>query len=151
LPDGFREQHLFEDGHRVVVRKNHPVIKKRMDLKAYLGVEHVLVSLGGDLEGIVDEALTKLGKRRRLVAGLPFFLPALSTVARTDMVATIPSRLATVFAEFFGLNVFQPPIQLPTYGASAIWHERNDNNELIRWMLERVIAVLSLRECGGDG
>lgn len=35
----------------VIARKHHPVIKRKIDLKAYLDVAHMLVTLGGDLEG----------------------------------------------------------------------------------------------------
>ena len=71
LPGSFREKSLFKDDHRVVARIGHPLIGDELDLETYLRVEHALVSLGGDLEGVVDKALAKLGRKRRLVAGLP--------------------------------------------------------------------------------
>ena len=151
LPKGIRGQKLFEESHRVVVRKGHPVIGRKLDLKRFLAVEHLLVSLGADLEGVVDQALAKLGKQRKLVAAMPFFRPAIATVARTDLVTTIPSRHANVFADTFRLNVYRPPVAMPPYTATIAWHERNDNNELIRWMIARVTQVLASRECGGEG
>jgi DNA-binding transcriptional LysR family regulator len=151
LPKGLHGQKLFEETYRVVARKGHPLIKKRMDLKTFLEAEHILVSLAGDLEGVADSALAKLGKQRKLVAAMPFFLPAMATVARTDLIATIPSRHAAAFADSFRLNVFTSPVALPNYTASIIWHERNDNNALIRWMIGQLADVLASRECGGDG
>ena len=150
LPKGLRGQTLFEESYRVVARKGHPLIKKKMDLKTFLAAEHVLVSLGGDLEGVADAALAKLGKQRKLVAAMPFFLPAMATVARTDLIATIPSRHAAAFAETFRLNVFASPVTLSNYTAAIVWHERNDNNALIRWMTSQIANVLASRECGGD-
>lgn len=150
LPKGIRGQKLFDETHRLVVRKGHPVIGRTVDMKRFLAVEHILVSLGGDLEGVVDQALAKIGKQRKLVAAMPFFLPAIATVARTDLVTTIPSRHAKVFADTFRLNVLRPPLAIPGYTAAVVWHERNDNNALIRWMIAKVTQVLASRECGGD-
>jgi DNA-binding transcriptional LysR family regulator len=80
---------------------------------------------------------------------MPFFLPAIATVARTDLITTIPSRHATVFAETFRLNVFRPPVVIPSYTAAIVWHERDDNSALIRWMISQIAEVLASRECGG--
>jgi DNA-binding transcriptional LysR family regulator len=151
LPRGLRGQKLFEESYRVVARKGHPLIRKRMDLETFLAAEHLLVSLAGDLEGVADAALAKLGRQRKLVAAMPFFLPAMATVARTDLIATIPSRHAIAFADSFQLDVFASPVALQNYAAGVIWHERNDNNALIRWMIDQIAAVLTLRECGGAG
>jgi DNA-binding transcriptional LysR family regulator len=151
LPKGLRGQKLFEETHRVVARKGHPLIRQKLDLKTFLAAEHLLVSFGGDLEGVVDQALAKLGKQRKLVAAMPFFLPAIATVAKTDLITTVPSRHALAFAETFRLNVYAPPIQIPRYMTGIVWHERNDGNALIRWTIGQLADVLASRECGGDG
>ncbi len=149
LQKGLTGKILFEDGHRAIVRKGHPTITKALSLKAFLAADHILVSLGGDLEGVVDKALSRIGKQRRVVSGFPFFLPALSTVSRTDLIATVPRRPALAFAGTFGLNVFKCPVEIPTYQASAIWHRRNENNELLKWVLARIELALATAECGG--
>jgi DNA-binding transcriptional LysR family regulator len=149
LPTGIRGEKLFDETHRVVARKGHPQIRRGMDLKTFLAAEHLLVSLGGDLEGVVDQALARMGRQRKLVAAMPFFLPAIATVARTDLITTIPSRHALVFADTFRLNVFAPPIAIPGYKAAIVWHERNDDNALIRWTRDQIAEVLASPECGG--
>jgi hypothetical protein len=64
-----------------VARKRHPILKK-MNLKSFLSVEHILVSLGGDLEGVVDQALAKTRQTKEAcVLACRFFLPAVATVA----------------------------------------------------------------------
>jgi DNA-binding transcriptional LysR family regulator len=150
VPEGLESRTLFADGHRVISRKGHPFVRARkLSLETYLKPAHILVSLGGGLEGIVDRALTKRNAKRRVIAGIPYFLPAIATVATTDLISTIPARHALAFAERFSLNVHEPPIELPQYRAVLVWHRRHARSQLIQWFTTRLEAVLKLPQCGG--
>lgn len=62
IPEGLESRVLFTDSHRVISRKRHPVIGgRKLTLETYLKPAHILVSLGGGLEGIVDRALARRG------------------------------------------------------------------------------------------
>jgi DNA-binding transcriptional LysR family regulator len=141
LPEGMRAQILFEDGHRVVARKGHPLLRRPLDLERYLAAEHVLVSLDGDLRGVVDRALAQKKLKRKLAAAVPYFLPALAIAARTDLIATVPRRYAEAFAADFQLRLMPPPIAIPSHRVSAVWHERNDKSGLIKWVVEELVAL----------
>jgi DNA-binding transcriptional LysR family regulator len=144
-PEGLESRVLFSDGHSVISRKGHPVVKgRKLSLEKYLKPDHILVSLGGDLEGVVDRALAKKGVRRNVVAGIPYFLPAIATVAATDLISTVPSRHARAFSRLFGLNVHKPPIELPNYRAVLVWNKRNNESKLIRWFADRIENVAKL-------
>jgi DNA-binding transcriptional LysR family regulator len=143
VQEGMRARLLFEDTHVVVARMDHPVIHGTIDLDGFLAADHVLVSLGGDLEGIADRALARRGLKRRLAGAIPYFLPALATVARTDLIATLPRRHAEAFATSFRLQVLAPPIELNPYRVSAVWHERNATNQLIAWVVEQLVGITS--------
>jgi DNA-binding transcriptional LysR family regulator len=150
VPEGLESRTLFADGHRVISRKGHPVIKgRKLSLDAYLKPAHILVSLGGGLEGIVDRALARRNTKRRVIAVIPYFLPAIAAVATTDLVSTIPARHAAAFAERFSLNVHEPPIELPQYRAVLVWHRRQARSQLIQWFTTRLETVLALPQCGG--
>jgi DNA-binding transcriptional LysR family regulator len=143
VQEAMRARLLFEDTHVVIARKDHPRIRGIIDLDGFLAADHILVSLGGDLEGIVDRALARRGLRRRLTSAMPYFLPALATVSRTDLIATVPRRHARAFAEDFRLQVLDPPIELNPYRVSAVWHERNASSPLIAWVVEQLVHVTS--------
>jgi hypothetical protein len=91
---------------------HHPNFKKAMSLKQYLAAQHIVVSFDGSVSGIVDAILAKEGYSRRLVAAVPYFSTALETVATSDLIATIPSRLAKAFATRLGLRLYAPPIDI---------------------------------------
>lgn len=139
--EGFLSKILFEDDHVVIARRDHPALVGGLDLATFLRLDHILVTLGGDLEGIVDRALARLGLVRRLVAGVPYFMPALAIVSRTDIIATIPRRHAEAFRADFGLCTFVPPLALPSYRVGVAWHARNAGSGLIQWVIEALAAT----------
>jgi DNA-binding transcriptional LysR family regulator len=141
VQEGMHARLLFEDTHAVIARIDHPTIRGAIDLDGFLAADHMLVSLGGDLEGIADRALERRGLKRRLAGAVPYFLPALATVARSDLIATVPRRHAMAFAEDFRLQILDPPIKLNPHRVSAVWHERNATSPLIAWVVEQLVAV----------
>jgi DNA-binding transcriptional LysR family regulator len=143
--EGLSARLLLEDDHVVVARRDHPVIRRKLDLKSFARVDHLLVTLGGGLEGIVDRALARQDLKRRLVAGVPYFMPALAIVSRTDVIATIPRRHAEAFAADFALRIFEPPLELPSYRVAVAWHARNAKSGLIQWVVEALADIAGPR------
>lgn len=138
LPRSFREIELYEETYSVVMRKGHPLEKQPLDLATYVNAVHLIVSPSGDLSGIVDTELAKQGRSRNVPISVPQFLPALSIVATTDLIATLPNRLVVRHADQYGLSTSPPPIHIRPFTVSAILHERNAKNPMLEW----VISVL---------
>jgi DNA-binding transcriptional LysR family regulator len=136
-PD-FVAQPLFDETFRVVCRKRHPRIGTRLSLQTYVACDHVLVSLGGDFDGVADRALREMGLSRRVVASIPHFVPALATVAETDVIATVPARLAELYAVRLGLKTFRPPLKLPSFNVRIFRHRRDRNDATLDWICARL-------------
>ena len=135
LPRSIRKIDLYDEGYSVVMRKGHPLSSRTMDITAYLGAEHLIVSPRGDLAGIVDEELQKLGQARRVVMAVPQFLPALSIVSTTDLIATLPARLVACQAKTYQLVAHPTPIPVRSFTVSALLHERNASNPMHNWVI----------------
>lgn len=135
LPQVFHAKPLYGQDYRVVARSGHPLVGQSLDLETYCACRHLVVSPSGDLDGIVDEVLADRGLRREVAAALPLFMPALETAATTDLVATLPERLVSIYAHRFGLTVHQPPLPLREIVISAVVHRRNAANPLHRWLV----------------
>jgi DNA-binding transcriptional LysR family regulator len=138
IGDRFLSCVLYEDDYAVVVRGGHAGIGKKLTFADYVNAHHIVVSLDGSVSGIVDRVLARDGHSRKLVAAVPFFTTALATVARSDLIATVPRRLAEAFAPPFGLRVLEPPISIRPYRVSIVWHERNDKSALHSWIIAEV-------------
>lgn len=110
------------------------------DPARWAALPHVLVAPGGRPGGPVDSALAALGLRRRIALTLSNFLAALDIVATTDLVLTLPGRLAAALAPP-GLLHRPPPLALPPIRLLALWHPRVDAEPGHQWLRERLPVV----------
>jgi DNA-binding transcriptional LysR family regulator len=115
-PDRFGVEELSRDGYGVVMRKNHPLAEEKLTLARYAAASHLLVTPRGDPRGFVDEQLAEKGLTRRIALTVNQFASAAPIVAATDLVATLPMRMAAIGAKRFGLVIRDAPI-LPPRGA----------------------------------
>src|ERR1700755_2199179 len=69
---------------------------RRLTLKQYLEFQHVLVEIREGQQALVDRALSQLGAKRHVACTLPFFVPAIFAIAQTDLILTVPRRLAKI-------------------------------------------------------
>jgi DNA-binding transcriptional LysR family regulator len=135
-------QLLYEEGFLVAGRSKALPQAPQVTLDDYCNADHILISPGGDLRGIVDTALEALGRSRRIVLGLPAFLPALAVAARCDAIVTLPARVARSFAPGFGLVLAEPPLTIRRFNISVFWHRRNDRDPRILWLRQQLAAII---------
>ena len=112
-------QLLYEEGFVVAGSSQALPAAPKLSLDDYCAADHILISPEGDLRGIADTALEALGRSRRIVLGLPAFLPALAAAAQCNAVVTLPSRVAKAFAPGFGLVLAEPPLAIRRFNNSA--------------------------------
>ncbi|SFK48040.1 LysR family transcriptional regulator [Lysobacter sp. cf310] len=137
-PEGLRRRALFTERYVLVGRAGHPRLKRRPTLAQFCALEHVIVSPdGGGFHGVTDEALAPLGLARRVVLSVPHFLFVKSVVASTDLVALLPERLVR---DAPTLRVVEPPLELPGYEMSMLWHERSHRDPAQRWLRDHIAA-----------
>jgi len=58
-------------------------------------------------------------------------------VARTDLVAMLPSRLVTERSD--RIRVIEPPIRIPPFEMAIVWHERTHADARQTWLREQVM------------
>jgi DNA-binding transcriptional LysR family regulator len=133
-PAAFRRQTLFRDGFACLVRADHPAVADRLTLDDYVALGHILISPRSRDGGFVDRALAELGKERRVALLVPHFLVAPLVAATTDLVVTMPRSIAGRVAAGSGLRVLDPPIELPGFAISQMWHERVHDDTAHAWL-----------------
>jgi DNA-binding transcriptional LysR family regulator len=141
LGGDFLSDKLFEEDFVVVMRAEAAPREGGLSLEAYLAARHLVVSPGGDLHGVVDDALMSQGLSRRVVLAAPLFLPALAAAAETGLFATLPRRLASSFAEKFGLVALEPPLNVRRFAVSAVRHRRDARSPMIDWLVGALRAA----------
>ena len=124
-----------------VVREGHPAVKGRLTRQQLVELPHALIGIGERGGAPVDDALAALGERRRVALRLPHFLAAPLIVAETDLVLTLPRRLAHRLAAIAPLVVHEPPVDVRGFDVHQIWHERRQRDPAHAWLRARVAEV----------
>ena len=81
-----------------------------------------------------------------LPSGAALLLPAQTSVegeilARTELIVTVPSRVAALFARTGDFKVLPLPLRMPSFEVRLHWHQRFHQDPANRWLRE-VMAEL---------
>jgi len=135
VPPNMKAKLLIKERFVMAQRKGHPRGTAPLDLDAYCGLRHILVSTsGGSFSGFMDEHLQRLGRRREVVLSLQQFTLVPELLAASDYVCTCPSRLAARFAD--RLDAFELPFEAQGFTLCAAWHPRNHADPANLWLRE---------------
>lgn len=142
-PAGFRRQRLYSDSFVCALRRGHPMLRKSksLTLEQFVQLPHAFITVTGSGRGAVDQALEKLGKQRRIALRVPQFLAAPRIVAQTDLILTLPRRLAAMMAEQEALVLIDPPLKLAEFQISQLWHERQQSDPRHRWLRDAMVRA----------
>lgn len=132
-PADLHARRLFDERYACVLRADHPdAAAGRLSLDRFCELDHALVSYtGGSFCGVTDEALARIGRRRRVTLSVMSFLVLPEILRESDLIAVVPRRLAT---HSDGLAILDPPLDVPGFTKTAAWHERTHRAPGHRWV-----------------
>ena len=135
---------LFRDDFVVLLRRGHPILRRRgaLTLDRFLSLPQVSIAPGGRPGSAADDALARIGKRRRVALRVPNFLVAPLVVASSDLIGLFPARLARTQAAALALEVRPPPLELTGFDIHLAWHERFRHDAGHAWF-RRVLAEVA--------
>jgi DNA-binding transcriptional LysR family regulator len=136
LTTGMRQQPLFREHYVCMLRADHPVIGAKISLKQFREAAHVLVSYAGTGHQVIEETFVAEGLSARIAARVPHFLVVPMILARTDLIVTVPSRVAAVFARLGNFKVLKLPLSMPSFEVRLHWHQRFHQDPANRWLRE---------------
>ncbi len=139
-PERLRMRPLFDEHYVAIVRRDHPTVGETLDLDTFCALDHVIVSpQGGGFSGPADAALAAHGRSRRVALSVPGFLIVPEIVATSDLLALVPSRLVREEAGRF--RTFAPPVPVPGFRMTMLWHDRTAQHPAQRWLRARLLAL----------
>lgn len=141
LPARFYCRPLYNEDFVCVVRKNHPVVAEKLTLENFVSLPHLSVIITGQGRSAVDDALSQHGLTRRIAVRTPHFLVAPMIVAESDLILSIPRRLAHRIARSAPIEILEPPIKIQPFTPSIIWHERQHYDPANVWLRNQIVEI----------
>ncbi len=134
LPGLLRKQ-IASEPLMCAVRRDHPIVRRKLDLEMYLSLRHLVISPTGSMEvGVVDAALNKRNLTRVIAMRIPHFIGAPFIAAASDLIVTAPASLLRYAATFLPLVVYPPPLPLERSRITMTWHQRMHDDPGNRWL-----------------
>ncbi len=138
-PGDLHSRTLYEERYVCMLRADHPDARAPLSLDRFCALEHILVSYEGEsFWGVTDDALAKVGRKRRVGLSVSSFLVLPEVLAVSDMIAVVPSRLASARAS---ICVQKPPVAIHGFTKNMAWHERNHRDPAQQWLRELLHAT----------
>ena len=134
LKAGFFQRRLFKQRYVCLLREGHKLARRKMSLAEFSAAEHLLVVADGTGHGKVDEVLRRSGVDRKVALTVPHFVAVGHILQATDLVATVPERLASRMTEPFGLVSVAHPATLPEVAINLFWHAKYHKAPANQWL-----------------
>lgn len=134
LKAGFFQRRLFRQRYVCLMRQGHRLAKKRMSLAEFSAAAHVVVVSPGTGHGAVDDLLKRSGVERNIRLTVPHYVAIGHILQSTDLIATVPERLARKMIEPFGLAVVPHPAKLPEVSINVFWHAKYHREPANQWL-----------------
>lgn len=125
---------------RCVMADNHPLANTTLTAESYADAPHGLVSITGKGPGSMDVILAEHGLQRQVMLRLSSFMSVADFCEDTDLLFTLPQRLAERIVQNRRLclrplpaSLEQPPVKLYLY-----WHARYHRDPRLVWLREQL-------------
>jgi DNA-binding transcriptional LysR family regulator len=161
LPNTLRRLPLYQEREAMVVRPGHPLTKGRVTKQRLFQFSHVVVEMTGteeheedgflDDEGVsrrvwIERALLEFRDKEVNLAGraavcVPYFAAVAPILEVTDMVATLPYRLALQLAGRNSIVLLKLPYKPITVDIEMVWHGRVVRDPGFRWIREVLVST----------
>ncbi|ASY66820.1 Transcriptional regulator, LysR family (plasmid) [Sinorhizobium sojae CCBAU 05684] len=138
LGEGYFRRHVFSDHYACLMDLANPLAEGELTLDRYRNAAHVAVTHNGQWQALYFETL----RMRDILLDTRLTLPSHDSlhlmITDTDLVATIPNRLASLYADTLAVRPF--PVHIPIE-IDMYWTERTHRSGLHRWARQLLADV----------
>lgn len=162
LPNRMRRTAVLMEREALVVRPDHPLTREQVTRERLFAFPHIVVELTGTEEEAPDGFLDDRGVSRRIwierllietnddgdgpagrvSVSVPYYSAIPPMLQETDMVATLPRRLALSAAASGALAILDLPYEPLTVTLEAIWHQRVEQDSGAQWLIGELVDAM---------
>lgn len=143
IPETISTRVLYEDPYTCLVRRGHPFARTGLSAEAFAAAHHVVVAPGSAGRNVAETAIRRRVPEPHIALRLPAFAAVPTVVASSDLVVTLPKRVAETIARAGDCVEVAPPFPLPRLTVILAWHRRNDDDPAHRWLRDAIEEVLA--------
>lgn len=152
IPQSFHQRTIWTDSFSCLISHHNP-IRNHFNLETYLEASHVWVSKTGmgvgvgvepgasDHLGWVDDALWKLGKKRRIRVFTRHYQAAMQLAELRDLIITLPTKAANLMKDNRTVIILPPPFEIPEIELKMAWSPLLQQNPAHQWLRHLIAEV----------
>jgi DNA-binding transcriptional LysR family regulator len=134
-PQQTLHESLFQERFVGIAHKGHGAIANgSVSLETFANLPHALVTIRRDDTGYIDQVLATYNLKRRIAVTTPHMLVLPSLVASSDLIASVPSRIASHLICHQELEIFELPIETQAWTVSMLWSKLVDKDSANCWL-----------------
>lgn len=160
VPERLKRTQVVKEREAIVVRKGHPLTEGDVSRERLFSYPFVVVELSGSGEQTPDGFMDERGVWRRVwidrllietqdegavahvAVSLPHYAGIADILSQTDMVATLPERMAHRLVAAGTHLMLQLPYTPLEVSADAVWHQRGERDGGLQWLLGELVDVM---------
>lgn len=140
-----RHARLHASRYVCVMRRGHPLADRELSLDAYCAANHLLVSFSGRAHGLVDQALTELNRKRRILLTVNQYFTAGQVVSTSDLLTVLPAYFVAATGCGDRIVTRPLPFHLDELHVEMLWHLRHDRSSAHQWLRARLLEAAAGR------
>jgi DNA-binding transcriptional LysR family regulator len=143
LDTGFYQRRLFSLNYVCLMRKNHPKAQSELTIEALCNSDHVVVTSEGTGHAMIERILIDQGLPGPVRLRVPDFVSVAYILNQSDLIATVPVKLAEKAVKPFDLIYKSHPMKMPTIQVNAFWHRRFHHDAANKWLRDIMVQLFA--------
>lgn len=136
-----RQRPLFRETYSCLLSRTHPSIGETLSLEQYVEARHVTVAPFSG-HHLVEDVMTALGLKRKVALRVPHFSNLSAVIASSDILLTLPDRIAHTFAAQGSLRTLALPFDIPAFDVNLYWQAGVTDSAPQQWFCETLVRAL---------
>lgn len=142
LPDSYYQQKITTERFVTLACQSNEFLDKDLSLEHFLKCRHIVTTLTGDLNGIVDAALAQQNLKRNIIAGIPSFLATTDLLENSNHLLTCLESLAARATKLYpAIKSYPSPVDLEPVDIYQVWHQRTHEDKLSSWLRKTIYRI----------
>ncbi|WP_321886486.1 LysR family transcriptional regulator [Paraburkholderia bannensis] len=137
-----RKTSVFTETYSCLLSSTHSSIKDHLSLDEYVAASHVVVAPFSG-HHLVEDAMTEMGLTRKVALKVPHFTNLVEVIASSDLLLTLPARVASAFAVEGRTRTLPLPFPIPTFDVNLYWQPHNEDSAAQQWFCDTICSALS--------